>query len=151
MTDQDKRLRTKHKNALSRGPTKAEHAALVAERRELARKGGGTAVQPVRDVLVAKGYDAVSRLLPKVIARLEEAVENKNDPLHERAMDILSKRAVPIAFYESLAKQEFRPDEEQNRSPQIVINVTGTAGIEAVQQVGRRDDVVDVEAEERDE
>lgn len=129
----------------SDGISKAEHAALVAERKAIAEKGGRPpAVQPTRDVLVQKGYEQIVRLFPKLAKRLEEALDDKNDPLHERAVDILSKRGLPIAFFEGLAKQEFRTDEEQNHRPTIVINVTGGAGA-TVQPV----DVVDVEATER--
>lgn len=145
--DKQPKLKTA-KDLLKRGPTKAEHQALIAERKEIARRGGRPpAVQPTRDILVNSGYTVINRLLPKVAARLEAALDNPADPLHERAVDILSKRAIPIAFYESLAKQEFRPDEEQNRTPQIVINVTGTAGVETLQHTP----VLDVETEERDE
>ena len=146
----EKKLKTA-KQLLKTGPTKDEHRALVAERKAIAQRGGRPpAVQPTRDILVANGYEAIKALLPKLVGRLTEALDDKNDPLHERAVDILSKRGIPIAFYEGLSKQEFREDEGGNRSPSIVINVTGTAGIEAVQH-NRRDDVVDVESEERDE
>jgi hypothetical protein len=56
-------------------------------------------------------------------------------------VDILSKRIAPIAFYEALAKQEFRPDEEKNQRPVINIVVNGGAGISLKPD---EDDVVDV-------
>ena len=121
------------KDLLKRGPTQAEHQALVEERKAIREKGGRPpAVQPVRDVLVQRGYTEMARLFPKVAKRLEEALDDKLDPLHERAVDILSKRAIPIAFFEGLAKQEFRPDEERNERPQIVINVVAAKAVEPV-------------------
>ncbi len=114
----------------SDGISRAEHSALVAERLEQRAKGGRPpAVKPVRDILVQKGYDAMAKLGPKVAARLEEALDNKSDPIHERAVDILAKRTLPIAFFEGLAKQEFREDDDGARAPHITINIS-TAAVE---------------------
>jgi len=84
-------------------------------------------VQPVRDMLTQRGYEAITKLFPKLAARLEKALDDPTDPLHERAVDILSKRALPVAFFEALGKQEFRTEEEGGQRPTIVINVTGAA------------------------
>ena len=137
------------KSLLARGPTKAEHAALVAERKAVAAlpsRSKAVAQQPTRDILLQKGYDKVLNAAPAIMDRLIEGALNRDDPLHERCLDIMAKRAVPIAFYEGLSKQEFRPEEEQNRQPTIVINVTGAAGLEMLEH--KPLDVVDVEPDE---
>lgn len=135
----------------SKAPDDAEYQALVAERKETrpGPVGGRPAKTPTRDLLLQRTYKDIERLQPVVMQRMLEALSDKNDPLHERAFDIAAKRTIPIAFVEGLSKQEFRPDEEQNRVPQIVINVTGGAG--ATASVQSAQEVVDVEAREVEE
>jgi hypothetical protein len=112
------------------GLSKAEHGALVAERKAIQARGGRPpVVQPTRDVLLQRQYEAMTAIFPKLVARLNEAIDNKDDPLHERAVDLMTKRAMTSAFYEALAKQEFRPDEEKNQRPVINIVVNGGAGV----------------------
>jgi hypothetical protein len=120
-----------------------EHLALVAERKALAEKGGRPPkVQPVRDILIQKGYDSITRMLPKVASRLEKAIDNEADPLHERAVDIVSKRALPIAFFESMGKSEFKTEDEGGAKPTFVINIsTGGAPVKI-------DEAVDVDFKE---
>jgi hypothetical protein len=127
----------------SDGITRDEHSALVAERKALAEKGGRPPkVQPVRDILIQKGYDSITRMLPKVANRLEKAIDNEADPLHERAVDIVAKRALPIAFFESMGKSEFKTEEEGGAKPTFVINIsTGGAPVKI-------DEAVDVDFKE---
>jgi len=128
----------------SDGISRAEHSALVEERKAIAAKGGRPpAVQPTRDLLIERGYKAAGHLFPKVLARLEEAIDDKSDALHERAMDIMAKRVIPIAFFESLAKSEFRTEDEGGRLPNITINIS-TAAAPAVTVDAVTVDAVDV-------
>jgi hypothetical protein len=109
----------------SDGISRDEHSALVAERKAIAEKGGRPpAVRPVRDILLQKGYDAATRLLPKVAARLEKAIDDEKDALHERAIDIVSKRVLPIAFFEAMGKSEFKTEEEGGAKPNFIINIS---------------------------
>lgn len=135
----------------SKAPDDAEYQALVAERKEMrpGPAGGRPKNQPTRDVLMQRAYGQLLEVQPLIYQRTLKALENPDDPLHERAYDIWAKRTHSIAFVEALAKQEFRPDEEQNRVPQIVINVTGGAG--ATASVQSAQEVVDVEAREVEE
>ncbi len=132
-------------------PSDAEYKALVAERKETrpGPQGGRPAKQPTRDLLLQRAYKDIEKLQPIVLQRMLDALADRTDPLHERAFDIAAKRTLPIAFVEGLSKQEFKPDEEQNKTPQIVINVTGGAGATASVQTAQ--DVVDVEAREVEE
>jgi hypothetical protein len=121
----------------SDGISQVEHSALVAERKAVQARGGRPPkLQPTRDILIQKGYDAIAKLGPKVVARLEEALDDKTDPIHERAVDILSKRVVPIAFFEALAKSEFRTEDEGGNKPTFVINIsTGGAPVKVEEAV----------------
>jgi hypothetical protein len=124
----------------------AAHAALVAERKAIAEKGGRPpAVQPVRDILLQSAYSRVLEAQPKLLDRLIEGATNKNDPLHERCLDIMAKRALPIAFFESLAKSEFRTEDEGGAKPRFVINIsTGAMPVAKVDVI----DATDVEFKE---
>jgi len=119
-------MKTKQTTSTGLRPLDPDHQALVEQRK--ARKPGR---QPLttRDAVMAVQYKAIKQAQPLVIKRLLEGAVDKTDPLHEKCLDIVSKRVMPIAFWESLAKEEFRPDEETNKAPTITINISGNAGI----------------------
>lgn len=126
--------------------TPQEHAALIEARKEAGPQQTIGKTQ-TRDILIQRGYKAVTHLFPKLAARLEKALDNENDPLHERAVDILSKRGLPIAFFESLAKSEFKTEEEGGAKPRIVINIS-TGGLPTQPAVVVTQDAEDVEFKE---
>jgi len=119
-------MKTKQTTSTGLRPLDPDHQALVEQRK--ARKPGR---QPLttRDAVMAVQYKAIKQAQPLVIKRLLEGAVDKTDPLHEKCLDIVSKRVMPIAFWESLAKEEFRPDEEKNAAPTINITINGNAGI----------------------
>jgi hypothetical protein len=106
----------------------AEHAALIAERKEIQATGGRPpAAQPVRDILIQKQYDVMRLAAPAVLRRLVRGAIDEADPLHERCLDIVAKRVAPIAFFEAMSKSEFKTEEEGGRAPSITINIGTTA------------------------
>ena len=114
--------------ALSRPPLDPVHQAVVDERK--ADFGvGRPAKRPTRDALVAVQYDKLRGLQPHVLARIERAVMNEADPLHEMVMEKMMQRVVPVAFWEGLGKQEFKDDDAAKASPSVTIIVNGGAGI----------------------
>jgi hypothetical protein len=120
-------METKPTTRKGRPPLPVDHQALV-DQRKAARKPGRKAVT-VRDAINVVQYKAITQAQPAVIARIIEGSLDKTDPLHEKCVDIMSKRVMPLAFWESLSKEEFRPDEEKNVTPVINITINGNAGI----------------------
>jgi len=106
---------------LSRPPLDPVHQAIVDERK--ANAGPGRPKRPTRDALIELQYRNVGKLSERVMRRLERALDNDNDPLHEMVVEKLMQRVVPMAFWESLGKQEFREDEAGAKAPQFVINI----------------------------
>jgi hypothetical protein len=105
----------------------AEHAALIAERKEIAATGGRPPkAQPTRDILIQKQYDVMRLAAPAVLRRLVRGAIDESDPLHERCLDIVAKRVAPIAFFESMAKSEFKTEDEGGAKPNITINIGST-------------------------
>jgi len=96
------------------------HQAVVDERK--ASAGPGRPKRPTRDALIELQYRRMGKLSDRVIARLERALDNEADPLHEMVVEKLMQRVVPAAFWESLAKQELK--EEQTRPKAPVFNIT---------------------------
>ena len=126
---------------------KAEHAALVEDRkRKRALPDGSRRVgrPPVstRDALVELQYTQLTQAAPAVLKRLVEGALDKGDPYHEKCLDLVAKRLMPLEFWNSLGKQEFKSDEEGGKGPVFVINV-GTAqlpGAPAIEVVPREPD-----------
>ncbi len=119
----------------------AEHAALIAERKEIAATGGRPPkAQPTRDILIQKQYDVMRLAAPAVLRRLVRGAIDESDPLHERCLDIVAKRVTPIAFFEAMGKQEFKTEDEGGAKPTIIINVGSTAPVAETPKV----EVVDV-------
>lgn len=113
--------------AKSRPPLDPVHQAVVAERK--ADYGvGRPSKRPTRDAAIALQYTKLKGLQPHVLARIEKAVLNEDDPLHEMVMDKLMMRVVPVAFWEGLAKQEFKTDEEK-AAPSVTIIIGTQAGV----------------------
>jgi hypothetical protein len=113
--------------ALSRPPLDPVHAAVVAE-----RKGdfgvGRPSKRPTRDALVALQYTKLAGLQPHVFARIEKALLDEKDPLHELVVDKLIQRVVPTDFWSKLATQEFATD-EKNNAPSVTIVIGNQAGM----------------------
>jgi hypothetical protein len=102
------------------------HAAIVAERK--ADLGPGRqAKRPTRDALVALQYKKLAGLQPHVFARLEKALLDEKDPLHEMVVEKLMQRVVPTDFWSKLATQEFA-DNEKDRAPSVTIIIGDRAG-----------------------
>lgn len=129
-------LQTLEVPAFSRLPLDPVHQAIVDERKADAGPGRPSK-RPTRDAAVALQYEKLKGLQPHVFARLEKALLNEADPLHEMVVEKLMMRVVPVAFWESLAKQEFKEDGEKV-APAVTIIVNGGAGV----QVKPSDDVV---------
>lgn len=126
-----------------RRPLDPVHQQIVAERKALTTGKPGrppAARTATRDVALIKQYDLVKAAGPAILARIIEGAQDRADPLHEKCLDIMVKRIAPIAFWESLAKQEFKPDEEQDKRPVINISINGSAGVHVAQ--GNEDDDV---------
>lgn len=114
--------------ALSRPPLDPVHAAVVAERK--ADYGvGRPAKRPTRDALVELQRTKLQGLQPHVFARVEKALLNEDDPLHEMVVEKLLMRVAPVSFWEGLGKQEFKEDETKV-APNITIIVNGGAGVQ---------------------
>lgn len=104
---------------------KAAHAAIVADRKSVANTGGRRRTS-TRDALVAMQYKTLADAAPAVLKRLVQGATDQADPFHEKCLELVAKRLMPLAFWESLGKQEFREDTEGANRPVFVINV-GTA------------------------
>jgi hypothetical protein len=112
--------------ASSRPPLDPVHQAVVDERK--ADYGvGRPSKRPTRDAAIALQYKKLAGLQPHVFARIEKALLNEGDPLHEMVVEKLMMRVVPVAFWESLAKSEFR-EEAEKATPSVTIIVNGAAG-----------------------
>ena len=105
----------------SRKPLSPVHQAVVDERK--ANAGPGRPKRPTRDALIELQYRNVGKLSERVMRRLERALDNDDDPLHEMVVEKLMQRVVPMAFWESLGKQEFKEDEDRVRAPTFVLNI----------------------------
>jgi len=114
--------------ASSRPPLDPVHQAVVDERKADGRGVGRPTKKPTRDALVALQYKKLTGLQPHVFARIEKALLNEDDPLHEMVVEKLLMRVAPVAFWESLGKSEFKED-EQKSAPSVTIIVNGSAGI----------------------
>lgn len=114
---------------------KADHAALVADRKA-ARSTGGRPRTSTRDALVALQYTELAKAAPRILQRLVAGALDPADPYHERCLDLVAKRIMPLAFWEGLSKQEFREDGEGGKGPTFVINV-GTAEAPTIEVVPR--------------
>jgi hypothetical protein len=102
------------------------HAAVVAERK--ADYGvGRPAKRPTRDALVALQYAKMAQLQPHVFARIEKALLDEKDPLHELVMDKLIQRVVPTDFWAKLGTQEFAVENEK-AAPTVTIVIGNQAG-----------------------
>lgn len=113
--------------ALSRPPLDPVHQAVVDERK--ADYGvGRPSKRPTRDALVELQRAKLSGLQPHVFARVERALLNENDPLHEMVVEKLLMRVAPVSFWEGLGKQEFKEDEAKV-APNVTIIVNGGAGV----------------------
>lgn len=127
LQDVEREVRRPLKALLRSGPSVEEHAALVAERKAIVERGGRPpAVQPTRDILIQKQYDVMKAAAPAVLRRLVRGAIDESDPLHERCLDIVAKRVAPIAFFESLAKSEFKSEEEGGAGPRVSIHIHTT-------------------------
>lgn len=115
--DGRERLPARAKSRLKKLPDEV-YQALVKERKLLR----GMPTQPTRDTLIAFQYNKLSDLAPHVVRRIQRALENENDPLHEMVVDRLMRRLSPEGFWDALGKQEFAPG-EQDRRPTVIINV----------------------------
>lgn len=111
--------------ASSQPPLDPVHQAIVDERKA---ERGLNSKRPTRDALVALQYNKIKHLQPHVFARLEKAVLNEEDPLHEMVIEKLMMRVVPVAFWESLGKQEFAVDDKSKAMPSVTIVINGDAG-----------------------
>lgn len=114
--------------AKSRPPLDPVHQAIVDERKADAGVGRPSK-RPTRDALVALQYNKLKGLQPHVFARLEKALLNEDDALHEMVVEKLMQRVVPIAFWEGLAKQEFKEEDGTRAAPSVTIIVNGGAGV----------------------
>lgn len=124
----------------SRPPLDPVHQAVVDERKAARH---GIKARPTRDALIQLQYRNVARIAPRVMARLEKALDNEDDPLHEMVVEKLMQRVVPNSFWESLAKQEFAEDAGDKRP---VFNIT--IGAAAAPKIEHQPVVVDVKARE---
>ena len=114
--------------AQGRPPLDPVHQAIVDERKADAGVGRPSK-RPTRDALVALQYGKLKGLQPHVFARLEKALLNEDDPLHAMVVEKLMQRVVPIAFWEGLAKQEFKDEDSAKVAPSVTIIVNGGAGV----------------------
>lgn len=112
--------------ALSRPPLDPVHQAIVAERKADAGPGRPSK-RPTRDALVELQRSKLASLQPHVFARVERALMNEDDPLHEMVVEKLLMRVAPVSFWEGLGKQEFK-DDEQKITPSVTIVINGAAG-----------------------
>lgn len=112
--------------ALSRPPLDPVHQAVVDERKADAGVGRPSK-RPTRDALVELQRSKLAGLQPHVFARVERALLNDDDPLHEMVVEKLLMRVAPVSFWEGLGKQEFK-DDEQKAMPSVTIVINGAAG-----------------------
>ena len=114
--------------AFSRPPLDPVHQAVVDERK--ADYGvGRPSKRPTRDALVELQRAKLQGLQPHVFARVERALLNEADPLHEMVVEKLLMRVAPVSFWEGLGKQEFKDDEQGKVAPSVTIIVNGGAGV----------------------
>ena len=115
--------------ASSQAPLEPAHQAVVDERK--ADRGvGRPSKRPTRDALIEIQHSRMKKLQGHVLDRIEEAVLDKEDPLHALAVEKMLMRVAPVAFWESLSKQEFATDDKAKLAPSITIVINGNAGIE---------------------
>lgn len=113
---------------LPRGPAgKALHEMIVAERKAFNAKPNSHNLSPAtrsptRDALVALQYGKLSGAFPVVIRRIEKALHDENDPLHQMVMEKMIARVMPQAFWDRLGTQEFEST-GGNKPVQVVVNV----------------------------
>lgn len=116
----------------TRKPLDPVHQAIVDERKASAGPGRPKS-RPTRDALIELQYRKLGKLSERVIARLERALDNEDDPLHEMVVEKLMQRVVPAAFWESLAKQEFKDEDTGPKAPVFTINIgAASAPVEPV-------------------
>lgn len=119
--------------APSRPPLDPVHQAVVDERK--ADYGvGRPSKKPTRDALIQLQKTRLQGLQPHVFARVERALLNDADLLHEMVVEKLLMRVAPVAFWEGLGKQEFKEDETKV-APHVTIIVNGGAGVQVVPAV----------------
>lgn len=118
-------------SATSRPPLDPVHAAVVAERKAMVKRGRPPKKRPTRDAVVAMQYRKLAELQPHVLARVEKAIRDEKDPLHEMVMDRLMLRVLPMKFWEHLAQQEFAPETVEKRQPVVNIVIGQSAGVAA--------------------
>lgn len=123
-------------SATGRQALETAHAAVVAERKELAHPGPGRPKKsPTRDAVIALQYGALKDMQPTVLARIQKALENENDPLHALVMTKLMAAVVPAGFWDALGKQEFVEEAEGKTAPSITIVIGQKAGAETAVDV----------------
>lgn len=125
-----------------RKPLDPAHQAIVDERK--AKAGPGRPHRPTRDALIELQYRNMGRLSERVMKRLERALDNEADPLHEMVVEKLMQRVVPMAFWESLGKQEFKEEEGGDKRPIFQINIGAAAP--PVEKIEHQPVTVDVKA-----
>lgn len=114
--------------APGRPPLDPAHQAVVDERK--ANRGvGRPRKEPTRDALIALQYRKMQGLQAHVLDRLEQAVLNPADPIHAMVMEKLMARAVPQAFWDALAKQEFAAGDDGKQTPSVTIVIGTQAGV----------------------
>lgn len=107
---------------------KAAHAAVVADRKSVRTGLPGKPKTSTRDALVALQYTKLTDAAPAILNRLIQGALDVGDPFHEKCLDLVGKRLMPLAFWEALGKQEFKDETEGGNRPVFVINV-GTASL----------------------
>lgn len=129
---------------------KAKHAAIVEDRKSGRVRAPDGRLLPgkkttARDALIAMQYKQLHEAAPAILKRLVEGALNQADPFHERCLDLVAKRLMPLAFWEALGKQEFREENEGQKGPVFVINVGAASLPDTTIQT------VDIPSREREE
>jgi hypothetical protein len=107
---------------------KAEHAKIVADRKSVTTGLPGRPKTSTRDALVALQYTKLTEAAPAILNRMIQGALDPGDPFHEKCLDLVGKRLMPLAFWDGLGKQEFKDENEGGNRPVFVINV-GTASL----------------------
>lgn len=104
------------------GKAGRELAEQIAEERRSKRWGSKHfPASPTRDALIALQYTRLADAMPLVVARIQKALDNENDPLHLMVMEKMISRIMPQAFWDRLGTQEF--EEESKGGVTVVVNV----------------------------
>lgn len=114
--------------------SESAYAALMAERRQMQGKEGRP-WHNTRDTIVALQYGKLAALAPRIVRRIEAALDDPDDPLHEMVMEKLMNRLLPQAFWDRLATREFTQDDGE-KTPQVVINIA--PAVQPVDVVGEQ-------------